>query len=65
MLVSITPVLAPPSTGLGEVYQYTLDHQSDRHRELTVDELSDRRAVQDWIVRPMLRSIPRVAEINT
>ncbi len=65
MPVGITPVLAPPSTGLGEGYQYTLDHPSDRHRELTVDELSERRAVQDWIVRPMLRSIPGVAEINT
>jgi cobalt-zinc-cadmium resistance protein CzcA len=25
----ITPVLAPPTTGLGEVYQYTLEHPSD------------------------------------
>lgn len=65
MPVGITPVLAPPSTGLGEIYQYTLDHPSDKQRELTVDELVDRRAVQDWIVRPMLRSIPGVAEINT
>jgi cobalt-zinc-cadmium resistance protein CzcA len=65
MPVGITPVLAPPSNGLGEVYQYTLDHPSDRNRELTVDELSERRSVQDWIVRPMLRSIPGVAEINT
>ena len=65
MPVGITPVLAPPSTGLGEIYQYTLDHPSDKQRELTVDELADRRAVQDWIVRPMLRSIPGVAEINT
>ncbi len=65
MPTGITPVLAPPSTGLGEVYQYTLDHPSDGQREISVDELSDRRAVQDWIVRPMLRSIPGVAEINT
>ena len=65
MPVGITPVLAPPSTGLGEIYQYTLDHPSDKNKELQIDELLDRRAVQDWIVRPMLRSIPGVAEINT
>ena len=65
MPVGITPVLAPPSTGLGEIYQYTLDHPSDGKRELTVEELEDRRAVQDWIVRPMLRSVAGVAEINT
>ncbi len=65
MPVGITPVLALPSTGLGEIYQYTLDHPLDQECELTVDELSDRRAVQDWSVRPMLRLIPGVAEINT
>jgi cobalt-zinc-cadmium resistance protein CzcA len=65
MPVGITPVLAPPSTGLGEIYQYTLDHPSDRQRELTVEELSERREIQDWVVRPMLRTIPGVAEINT
>ncbi len=65
MPVGITPLLAPPSSGLGEIYQYTLDHPSDRHRALTVEELSERREIQDWIVRPMLRTIPGVAEINT
>ena len=61
----ITPVLAPPTTGLGEVYQYTLEHPSDGKRELSEEELQDRRTIQDWVVRPMLRSIPGVAEINT
>lgn len=57
----VTPVLAPPTTGLGEVYQYTLEHPSDRDRPLTEDELQERRTIQDWVVRPMLRSIPGVA----
>jgi len=61
----ISPVLGPLSTGLGEVYQYTLDHPDDGMRELTPEELAERRIVQDWVVRPLLRSIPGVAEINS
>ncbi|NDF77032.1 MAG: efflux RND transporter permease subunit, partial [Betaproteobacteria bacterium] len=61
----ISPVLGPLSTGLGEVYQYTLDHPDDGKRELTPQELAERRIVQDWVVRPLLRSIPGVAEINS
>ncbi|MFZ5567423.1 MAG: efflux RND transporter permease subunit [Pseudomonadota bacterium] len=61
----ITPVLGPVSTGLGEVYQYTLDHPDDGQRALTPEELAERRIVQDWVVRPLLRSIPGVAEINS
>lgn len=61
----VTPQLGPVSTGLGEVYQYTLDHPNDGERELTVEELTERRTIQDWVVRPLLRSIPGVAEINS
>ncbi len=65
MPAGVTPVLGPLSTGLGEVYQYTLDHPDDGKRALTPQELAQRRIVQDWIVRPLLRSIPGVAEINS
>jgi cobalt-zinc-cadmium resistance protein CzcA len=61
----ITPVLGPVSTGLGEVFQYTLDHPDDGKRKLSEAELMERRSVQDWVVRPMLRSIAGVAEINS
>ncbi|MBX6318343.1 CusA/CzcA family heavy metal efflux RND transporter [Pigmentiphaga sp.] len=65
MPAGVTPVLGPVSTGLGEVYQYTLDRPDDGDRELTPKELTERRIVQDWVVRPLLRSIPQVAEINS
>ena len=65
MPAGIIPVLGPVSTGLGEVYQYTLDHPDDGKRALTPEELTERRTIQDWVARPLLRSIPGVAEINS
>ncbi len=63
--VGITPVLGPVSTGLGEVYQYTLDNPADGNAPLSEEALMQRRIAQDWVVRPLLRSIPGVAEINS
>jgi len=62
---NVTPILGPVSTGLGEVYQYTLERADDGDRTLSVEELTRRRNTQDWVVRPLLRSIPGVAEINS
>ena len=61
----IAPVLGPVSTGLGEVYQYTLERADDGDKTLSEEELMKRRVAQDWVVRPLLRSIPGVAEINS
>jgi cobalt-zinc-cadmium resistance protein CzcA len=61
----VTPVLGPITNALGEVYQYTLETLDDGKRPLTKQELIERRTAQDWIVRPLLRSIPGVAEINS
>ncbi|MBL8475476.1 MAG: efflux RND transporter permease subunit [Methyloversatilis sp.] len=65
MPAGVVPVLGPVSTGLGEVYQYTLVKPDDGDRELTQAELTERRTVQDWVVRPLLRSTTGVAEINS
>ncbi|MEZ0231440.1 MAG: efflux RND transporter permease subunit [Methylophilaceae bacterium] len=65
MPMGVTPILGPVSTGLGEVYQFTLEKASDGTKRLTEEDLTERRSVEDWIVRPMLRGIPGVAEINS
>lgn len=63
----VTPVLGPITNALGEVYQYTLElpGEAESHHVLTRDELIQRRTLQDWVVRPLLRSISGVAEINS
>ena len=65
MPAGVTPVLGPVSNALGEVYQYTLENPDDGKRTLTHAELVERRTIQDWVVRPLLRTIPGVAEINS
>lgn len=62
---NVTPVLGPVSSALGEVYQYTLERPDDGERALSKTELTERRIIQDWVVRPLLRSIPGIAEINS
>ncbi len=56
------PEMGPISTGLGEIYQYTLEvkpEYKDRY------SLMDLRTIQDWIVKRNLSGIPGVVEVNT
>ncbi len=63
----VTPVLGPITNALGEVYQYTLERtgEGESKKPLSREELIERRTAQDWSVRPLLRSISGVAEINS
>lgn len=49
--------MGPVSTGLGEIYQYTLESESLSPMEL--------REIQDWIIAPVLRSVKGVVEVNS
>lgn len=63
------PKLGPVSTGLGEVFHYVVSvkgwdatraSEADR-----VEKLTYLRTVQDWGIRPKLRTVPGVAEVNS
>ena len=56
------PFLGPISTGLGEIYQYTLEVDS-LYRDTY--SLSDLRTIQDWVVKRQLSGISGVVEVNT
>ena len=62
-----SPKLAPISTGLGEIFYYTLNWRAGA-KERPADEADALMALydtQEYVVKPMLRSIPGVAEINS
>jgi cobalt-zinc-cadmium resistance protein CzcA len=61
----IVPTMGPVSTGLGEVFMWTVDAgKAARKPDGTAYNLADLREVQDWIIRPQLRMVKGVAEIN-
>ena len=51
------PEMGPISTGLGEVFQYSLESESH--------DLTELRSLQDWMLAPRLRTVPGVNEINS
>lgn len=63
----LQPQMSPISTGLGEILYYTLDYTKDApQRKLSREQqLMDLRDAHDYIVKPFLRTVPGVAEINS
>jgi len=51
------PEMGPITTGMGEIYQYFLESDSL--------DLMSLRTIQDWVVRPQLRTVPGVTEVNS
>lgn len=57
-----TPEMGPITTGLGEIYQYTLEIKPAFKNNYSVTDL---RTIQDWVVKRQLSGIKGVVEINT
>ena len=51
--------LGPITTGLGEIFQYTLVSKDPKY------DATELRTVQDYIVRPILRTVPGVTDVNS
>ncbi|MBA1245847.1 MULTISPECIES: efflux RND transporter permease subunit [Pseudomonas] len=62
----IEAVMGPISTGLGEIFLWTVEAEDGAlNAEGKPYTPTDLRVIQDWIIKPQLRNVPGVAEINT
>lgn len=64
--VGILPEMGPTSTGLGEIYMWIVEAKEGALKaDGTPYSPTDLREIQDWIIKPQLRNVPGVNEINT
>ena len=62
----VTPTLGPISTGLGEIYLWTVEAEDGAKKaDGTPYTPMDLREIQDWVIKPQLRNVPGVTEINS
>lgn len=62
----ITPTMSPISTGLGEIYLWTVEAKEGAKKpDGSAYTATDLREIQDWIIKPQLRNVPGVTEINS
>ncbi len=55
-------MLGPPATAMGEAFQYLVERTDSAADTLSLIELTN---VQEYIVKPLLKTVPGVAEVNT
>lgn len=62
----IEPQMGPTATGLGEIYMYFVTPKKGaRKSDGSEWTPTDLRTLHDWVVRPQMRNVPGVAEVNT
>ena len=57
--------MGPIATAMGEIYQFTLEGKIPDDPQKRIEYLTDLRTVQEWVVNPLLKSVPGVNEINS
>ena len=57
--------MGPIATAMGEIYQYTLEGTETVDPTEQARQLTDFRTLQEWVITPLLKSVPGVNEINS
>jgi cobalt-zinc-cadmium resistance protein CzcA len=57
--------MGPIATVMGEIYQFTLEGKMPDDPRKKIDYLTSLRTLQEWVVNPLLKSVPGVNEINS
>ena len=62
----IVPEMGPISTGLGEIFHYSIEaKKAAKDPEKRLQQLMELRSIQDWVIKPRLLTVKGVTEINT
>src|SRR5213596_765923 len=62
----VTVEMGPISTALGEIYMWSVEAKEDAKNEQGQPYSSTNlRTIQEWIIKPQLRNVPGVIEINS
>ncbi|MQA18439.1 efflux RND transporter permease subunit [Rugamonas rivuli] len=63
---NVSPTLGPISTGLGEIYLWTVKADAKARKvDGTAYSSMDLREIQDWVIKPQLRNVTGVTEVNS
>jgi cobalt-zinc-cadmium resistance protein CzcA len=61
----VEPIMGPIATGLGEIFMWVVEASPDALKKDGFPfSLTDLRTIQDWIIKPQLRNVPGVTEVN-
>ena len=64
--VGIVPTMGPISTGLGEIFMWTVNaDKGARKPDGAAYNSTDLREIQDWVIKPRLRTVKGVTEVNS
>lgn len=62
----IDPIMGPIATGLGEIFMWTVEAKDSAQKpDGKPYTPADLRTIQDWVIKPQLRTVPGVTEVNT